>query len=256
MAPEEYTLGQRCVAEAIGTYILVFLGPGAAAMTFMLTEEQKYDSAAEGFYVGADIAAWFAIGMAFALAIAAAVYIFGHVSGAHINPAVTIALWADKKFPSEEVTPYIIAQCVGAIAASISFAMIVGDRAAEIGGLGATTKFPGIDDWQAIFSEAVATFFLMIVIMAVAVDERKPAAALGGLMIGLIVCVDVIVTGNITGSSLNPARTLGPYVGDEIFIDGGWGEWDQFYIYVVGPVTGAVIAAWLYDYMVLKPVGK
>jgi glycerol uptake facilitator protein len=99
---------------------------------------------------------------------------------------------------------------------------------------------------QAILCEAVATFFLMLTIMGSAVDKRAPAG-FAGLAIGLVVAADIIVVGNITGSSLNPARTFGPYLAD--FLMGGTNFWWQFPIYIVGPIVGALVAAFLYDYV-------
>ncbi|HID19842.1 MAG TPA: aquaporin family protein, partial [Methanophagales archaeon] len=189
---------------------------------------------------------WLAIGLAFAIAVAASIYLFGHISGCHINPAVTIALWAVKRFPGKEVIPYIISQLIGATLASVLFVIIVGKRAAIDGCCGATALFPGISYAQGILNEAVITFFLMLTIMALAVDERTPKQ-FSGLIIGLIVGGGIITTGNITGASFNPARTFGPYIGNSLF--GGLNLWAQFPIYIIGPVIGAIIAAFLYTYI-------
>ena len=113
----------------------------------------------------------------------------------------------------------------GATLASILFVMIVGERAAIDGGCGATALFPGIGYAQGILNEVVITFFLMLTIMALAVDRRTPKQ-FAGLIIGLVVCGGIITTGNITGASFNPARTFGPYVGNSLF--GGPNLWAQF----------------------------
>jgi glycerol uptake facilitator protein len=115
-----------------------------------------------------------------------------------------------------------------------------------VGALGATAPFPGVTYTQAIVSEAIATFFLMLTIMGVALDKRAPNQ-FAGFAIGMVVAVDIIVTGNITGSSLNPARTLGPYLGDSLF--GGPNLWNFFPVYIIGPIVGAIVAAFLYDYI-------
>ena len=109
------------------------------------------------------------------MAIAAAIYALGNISGCHINPAVTIGLWSVKKFPGRDVIPYIISQIAGASVASVLFAMIVGMGAVTVGGLGATAPFPGIGYLQAMLAEIVGTFLLMLAIMGVAVDRRAPS---------------------------------------------------------------------------------
>ena len=237
---------KKYLAELIGTYALVFIGTGAAIITLLLAEGQVNKG---GFNIGigyGGLGDWLAIGLAFGFIIMAMIYVFGHISGTHINPAVTIALWATKRFPSKDVVPYIVMQLIGATLASISLFIVLGPRAATIGGLGATAPFLGVSYGQAIVCEAIATFFLMLTIMGVAVDKRAPGQ-FAGLAIGMVVAVDIIVTGNITGSSLNPARTFGPYLGDTLF--GGPNLWQYFPIYIIGPIAGAVIAAFVYDYI-------
>jgi glycerol uptake facilitator protein len=197
------------------------------------------------FNVGLNIEAWFAIGIAFAIAIIAMIYAFGHISGTHINPAVSIALWATGRFPAKDMMGYIVAQLIGASLASFTIVAILGSRAVDTG-LGATAMFDGVSYSQAILCEAVATFFLMLTIMGSAVDKRAPAG-FAGLAIGLVVAADIIVVGNITGSSLNPARTFGPYLAE--FMLGGTNFWWQFPIYIIGPIVGALVAAFVYDYV-------
>jgi glycerol uptake facilitator protein len=235
---------KRSIAELIGTYVLVFLGTGSVVTTVLLVQGSDH-IAGNAFFVGIDIAAWFAIGISFAIAIIAMIYAFGHISGTHINPAVSIALWATGRFPAKDMFGYIVAQLIGASLASFTIVVILGSRAVDTG-LGATAMFDGVSYGQAILCEAVATFFLVLTIMGSAVDKRAQAG-FAGLAIGLVVAADVIVVGNITGSSLNPARTFGPYLAD--FLLGGSNLWWQFPIYIIGPIAGAVIAALLYDYV-------
>lgn len=237
-------LFKRSLAELIGTYVLVFLGTGSVVTTVLLFQGwTPYPD--NNFNVGIDIAAWLTIGMAFAIAIIAMVYAFGHISGTHINPAVSIALWATKRFPASDMVSYIVAQLIGASLASFSIVAILGQRAVSTG-LGATSMFAGVSYTQAILCETIATFFLMLTIMGTAVDKRAPAG-FAGLAIGLVVAADIIVVGNITGSSLNPARTFGPYLAE--FLLGGSNLWWQFPIYIIGPIAGALVAAFLYDYV-------
>jgi len=239
------SFSSRCIAEGVGTLLLVYFGAGAAAITFMLAAGTK---PATPFNLGigqlGGLADWLAIGMAFAITIAAVIYALGRVSGAHINPAVTIALWATKRFPGDEMIGYVVAQCIGAACGSLLFALTVGMNAVTVGGLGATAPFPGIGYGQAILAEAIATFVLMLVIMGVAVDKRAPPG-FAGLIIGLTVGGMITATGNIAGASLNTARTFGPYLID--FIMGGPNLWVYFPIYIIGPIAGAILAAVFYD---------
>jgi len=239
------SLGKRFVAEAVGTFILVFFGAGAAVVTLMLAVGTGQ---ATPFNIGigalGGLGDWLAIGLAFGIAIAGAIYTFGRVSGCHINPAVTIALFATGRFPGRDVGPYIAAQLLGAAAASLLFAWAIGPDAVTIGGLGATAPFHGIGYLQAIAIEAIGTFFLMLVIMGAAVDERA-TPGFAGLVVGLVVAGIITTTGNLTGASLNPARTFGPYLGDWLLA--GQNLWEFFPIYIVGPIIGAVAAAILYD---------
>ena len=240
-------LTKRCLAEFIGTFFLVFMGAGAAAITLMIT---KGTVPPNSFNIGigalGGLGDWLAIGLAFGLAIAAAIYALGNISGCHINPAVTIGLWSVKKFPGRDVIPYIISQIVGASFASLLFATIVGMGAVTVGGLGATAPFPGIGYLQAILAEVVGTFLLMLAIMGVAVDRRAPPG-FAGLIIGLTVAGVITTVGNISGASLNPARTFGPYLGDTLL--GGHSLWMFYPIYIIGPIVGAVLAALAYNYM-------
>lgn len=241
---DQVSLTKRAIAELIGTYVLVFLGT-CSVVTAVLVIKGWTPYAGNDFSIGFDISAWFSIGLAFGIGVIAMIYAFGHISGTHINPAVSIALAATGRMPAGDLVAYIIAQLIGAFLASITLVIIFGSRAVETG-LGATGMFAGVSYGQAIFAEAVATFLLMITIMGSAVDKRAPAG-FAGLAIGLTVTADITVIGNVTGASLNPARTFGPYLADSLF--GGPNLWWQFPIYVIGPIVGAVIAAFLYDYV-------
>jgi glycerol uptake facilitator protein len=239
------SLSTRCIAEGVGTALLVYFGAGAAAMTLMLAAGTK---PATSFNVGigqlGGLADWLAIGMSFAIILTVVIYTLGRVSGAHLNPAVTIALLVTKRFPASDTVGYIIAQVLGASIGSLLFFLTVGMDAVTIGGLGATTPFPGIGYGQAILAEAIGTFVLMLAIMGVAVDERAPPG-FAGLVIGLTLGGMITVTGNIAGASLNPARTFGPFLMDSLL--GGSNLWAFFPIYIIGPVIGAVLAALFYD---------
>jgi len=239
------TLSTRCLAEGVGTALLIYFGAGAAAITLMLAHgTQPATSFNIGIGMLGGLADWLAIGMSFAIVLAAIIYSLGRVSGAHVNPAVTIALLSTKRFPADEAAGYIVAQCIGAAVGSLLFFLTVGMNAVTVGALGATTPFPTIGYGQAILVEAIATFVLMLVIMGVAVDARAPPG-FAGLIIGLTLGGMITATGNIAGASLNPARTFGPYVMDWLL--GGPNLWVFLPIYIIGPVIGAVLAAVFYD---------
>jgi len=241
------SLKKRFLAEIIGTFFLVFMGAGAAVITLMISSGAMPPNPFNiGIGVLGGLGDWLAIGMAFGLTVAVLIYSIGHISGCHINPAVTIALWATKKFPTNEVLPYITAQLIGASLASFLFATSVGMNAVTVGGLGATAPFEGISYFQAILVEIIGTFLLMFVIMGSGVDKRA-VPGFAGISIGLSVAAIIITIGNISGASLNPARTFGPYLGNLIL--GGANLWGYFPIYVIGPITGAVLAAFIYDYI-------
>lgn len=239
------TLSSRCLAEGVGTLLLVYFGTGAAVITLLLAAGTK---PATPFNVGigqlGGLGDWLAIGLVFGIVVAAVIYALGRVSGAHINPSVTIALWATKRFPANETVAYVIAQCIGAAVGSLLLYLTLGAAAVTTGGLGATSPFPGIGYGQAMLVEGIATFVLMLVIMGVAVDQRA-TPGFAGLAIGLTVAAMITMAGNISGSSINPARTFGPYLMDGLL--GGANLWQYFPIYVIGPVAGAVAAAFFYD---------
>ena len=234
------SLLRRGVAELMGTAILVYFGAGAAAITLMIANGATTPTP---FNIGigalGGLADWFAIGMTFAIAIAIAIYTFGNISGSHINPVVTLSLFAVKKFPAAEVIPYIASQCAGAVLGSLIFAVTAGTAAVTTGGLGATAPFPGISYGQAMLAEIVGTFVLVLAVFAV---TRKDAPhGFAGIIIGLTAGGIITTLGNISGASLNPARTFGPYLIDWVF--GGPQLWQYLPIYIIGPVVGGILAA-------------
>lgn len=226
-------LMRRLVAEMLGTAVLVIFGVGTvlAALTA---------GNGELTYPGVGF-----IALGFAIAIAVAIYAFLAVSGAHINPAVTFALAVTKRFPWTEVVPYFIAQFVGAAVGSLLLVASFGMRAVDMGS-GATALGAGVSYGQGIVAEVLATFFLMLAIMAVAVDQRAPKGW-AGLIIGLAVAGAILLIAPLTGGSLNPARTFGPNLVQSIF--GGDVEWSQFPLYIIGPFIGSVAAALAYDWI-------
>jgi glycerol uptake facilitator protein len=225
-------LGRRLLAEFVGTALLVLFGAGALVAALEMGR-------GELDYAGLGIVAF-----AFALIVAAVVYMFGTTSGAHINPAVTFSLAVVRRFPWAEVVPYIIVQLAGALVGAVLINAIFGSHASDLNASGGTIVGAGFTKAQAVGAEALGTFLLLATIMAVAIDRRAPAG-FAGLVIGLAVACEIMVIGPISGGSVNPARTFGPYLATSIF--GGSTPWSELWIYWVGPLVGGVLAALAYD---------
>ncbi len=212
---------RRAAAEALATFFLVFIGTGA-----VLTDG----------YTGGVIGS-VGIAIAFGFVVMAMIYATGHISGAHLNPAVTLGFWATRRFPGRVVPWYISAQILGAVAASGLLASIR-DASDIDGSLGAT--IPSIPTGPALAIEFLLSFALMFVIMAVATDRRAPQG-FAGWAIGSVVAFDALMGGALTGASMNPARSFGPALVE--------GLWTQHWIYWLAPIAGAVVAAWSYEWL-------
>jgi glycerol uptake facilitator protein len=233
------TLSQKLTAEVIGTAILVFIGAGSVPLTVFLTGKNPFGSAELS-----------TISFAFAFAIFAAVYSVGHISGCHINPAVTIALAATKKVDWSTAAAYIGAQLVGAVAgALLTFLVLIGNDPATLGlgSVGYNTATSGM--LVAVVAEAIGTAILVFTVFGSAVDGRAPAG-FAGIIIGFIVYGIIILVGPITGAALNPARQVGPLlveglVGYTKFAD----HLSQLAVYLVGPVLGGLGGAFLYEFV-------
>lgn len=227
-------LARRLTAEAVGTAMLVLFGAGAVAAALTLGKGEL------------DYAGLGMISISFALAIAIAIYAFGATSGAHLNPAVTVSLAVTGRFPWSEVVAYIAAQLVGGAVGALLIVASFGSGVVDVAAVGNTTVADGTSYVEAIVTEALGTFLLVTAIMALAVDRRAPAG-FAGLMIGLAVACAILVTGPLTGGSLNPARTFGPLLATTFW--GGETNWGDFPIYIVGPLLGGTVAALLYDFV-------
>jgi glycerol uptake facilitator protein len=231
------SLLRRLVAEFVGTGLLVLFGAGSVVAALELNRG-RLD------YAGLGI-----ISLAFGLVVALVIYAVGTTSGAHINPAVTVALATARRFRWAEVAPYVVAQLLGALVGGLLIVAYVGSRATDLGSVGLTALGPGVNGVQGIVAEALGTFLLVFTIMAVAVDQRAPAGW-AGFLIGLAVATEIMLIGPFTGGSVNPARSFGPYVVNQVF--GGSTPWSEFYVYVVGPLVGGVAGALCYD-VVARP---
>lgn len=211
----ESSIVRRCLAEALGTFMLVAVGPGSAMVA---AKTHAFG------HVG--------VALAFGLVVTLVVASSGHVGGAHVNPAVTIGFWSVRRFPGRDLLPYVVAQCMGAIAASAALGWIVGAS----GDFGATV--PAIPLAKAFAAEAGYTAILGFVIMGVATDERTPVA-MAPFAIGATVFAGALVVGPLTGGSFNPARTLGPAVMS--------GVWSAHWLYWIAPVVGMVASMHAYE---------
>jgi len=210
-------LVQRLVAEAVGAFTLVFAGAGA-----IMVDARTHQLGHLG------------VALAFGLAITAMIYAVGHVSGAHLNPAVTAAFALTRHFPWPRVPAYWAAQAAGALAAALLLRSSLGD----VANVGAT--LPSGSQRQSFLWEIVLTAFLMLVIMAVATDTRAVGEA-AAVAIGGTVALDALVGGPISGASMNPARSLGPALAA--------GELGSLWIYLTAPFVGAAIGAFVYQAM-------
>jgi len=235
---------KKMLSELIGTFLLVFFGTGAAVITLLIGNDINPSQVGIGNLGG--LGDWLAIAFAFGLTVIACIYLFVNISGAHINPAVTIGLLVTKNISLIDSCYYFLGQFAGAILGSLAVLAVLGNPAIAIGGLGATAPGLGVSYFQAMLAEFIGTFFLMLVIMGVAVD-KKSEPGFAGISIGFTVTAVITVLGAFTGASINPARTFGPYLVD--LLAGGANLWAYYPIYLIGPILGAIAAALLYAYI-------
>lgn len=208
---------KKYLAELIGTFALVFCGTGA-----IIVNEQTDGSLG-----------LLGISLAFGITISAMIYVFGNISGAHINPAVTIALTTGKQFPIKTAIPYILAQTLGAFLASGLLRILFFNNET----LGST--LPSGDSMQSFIIEFVLTFLLMLTILGV--SSKKEFTNITGLLIGLMVTGIILFAGPISGGSFNPARSLTPAIVS--------GNLTALWIYITAPIMGAILAVSLWKAM-------
>lgn len=214
-------LVRAAAAEFIGTFLLVLVGTGVAVAATL--NKGSYDG--------------LAVALAFGLVLAALATGLGHISGCHLNPAVTLSLASVKQFPLAYVPAYIAAQVLGAIVASLTVWAGYGARARSEAHLAVANPGPGLSIIRTGLIEAIITFLLVLVVMAVATDDRVPPAA-AGLAVGFALFGAVAVGGPLTGGAVNPARALGPMLVS--------GEFPMWGVYLLAPVIGGIIAAVTY----------
>jgi aquaporin Z len=222
-------LFKRVVVEFIGPFALCFIGIGAIVMT--------------GAKDASDlIAIAFAHGLAIGLMVMAA----GHISGGYFNPAVTIGMMATRRIDAQTGGIFIVAQLLGALAGTLFILATFPEAMRDAVNLGVPAVGSSFSSSNALVAEIVTTFFLLFVIFGVAVDQRS-AKGVGGLVIGLTITMDIFATGAISGAAMNPARWFGPAIVG--------GHWDDFWIWIIGPIVGAVAAAFLFNDVLLSGPG-
>jgi len=225
-----YSITKKLVAEFIGTFALIFFGAGSVC-----ADQYLRSSGGVGLL---------AIALAHGLAIAIMVSAFGHISGGHFNPAVTIGIWVTKRVNTVEALLYWAAQLLGGTVAAFVLKAVIPDdiwRAVALGTPELARDFPR---WAAMSLEGVTTFFLVLVVFATAIDEKGAFKAISGFGIGLTITLGILVAGPLTGAALNPARFFGPALA-------AW-HWASWGVYFVGPLAGGFLAGLLYDSLYLK----
>jgi aquaporin TIP len=213
-------LGKAVVAEFVATFALIFIGAGAVI---------QY-SAGKLDLTG--------VALAQGLVLAIVVSITAHISGGLVNPAVAISLWVTGKLPSFRTIALIVAELAGAVAGAYLLKFLVPAAQFDAGGAGAPALGDGIAVGKGILIEAAATFLLVYAVFGTAIDQRGPFAKTAGFTIGLVIAFDIMAFAPYTGAAMNPARWFGPALAG--------GLWDNWYVWVVGPIAGGIIAGVLY----------
>ena len=217
--------GKAAIAEFIATFALIFIGAGAVIAVGL----------------GLDLTG---VALAHGLVLAIMVSITAHISGGQINPGVTIGLWVSGKIPSTRAVILIVAQLLGAVAGAFLLKYLVPQALFDSGGGGTPALAEGIAAGKGIVIEAVTTFFLVFAVFGTAVDPRGPWSKTAGLTIGLVIAFDIMAFGPYTGAAMNPARWFGPALAS--------GSWDNWYVWIIGPIAGGIIAAVVYSSVFLR----
>jgi MIP family channel proteins len=211
------------VGEGLGTFLFLFVGVGCVVLGGLT-------GTPDGL-VG--------VALAHGITLAVVVTAFAAISGGHINPAVTVALWVNGSIDAVRGVLYIVAQLIGAVLGAVVIHLTFGDKAWVAAGYGKPSMMAGIDPNVGVVLEVVMTMVLVSAVFFTAVDPR--AAKLGGLLIGLSIVGDILVGGPVTGAAMNPARWFGPAAAS--------GDYSNAYVWIVGPVVGAIVVALLYRFV-------
>ncbi|MBU7018609.1 MAG: aquaporin [Theionarchaea archaeon] len=207
----------QLAAEFIGTFFLVFIGCGTIIVSTLVDNPVPLITCS----------------LAFGLTVAIMIYTLGDISGAHINPAVTVGLALTNRFPVKKIPSYVTMQILGAVLASVFLFMIFGNESH----LGSTLLLSGVSVHSGFIIEVIATLFLVFVVISLTINKDVPKSVLG-FVVGCTVSVDILFAGPLTMASLNPARSLGPALIS--------GTTAHQWIFIAAPLTGAVIASLLY----------
>ena len=218
-----YTAAQKALAEFIGTLALILIGAGSICAN-------RVSDGAVGL-VG--------IALAHGLTIAVMVTAVGHISGGHLNPAVTIGVWVARKISTREALIYWVAQLAGGLAGALLLVWVFDEGTRAGVHLGTPALGPGVLPIQGLLFELLATFLLVFVVFATAIDPRGAFKMVGGFAIGMVVTFDILAGGPITGAAMNPARSFGPAVVSNF--------WTDHWVYWLGPLTGGLLAGALYS---------
>ena len=217
--------GKAAVAEFVSTFALIFIGAGAVIATNL----------------GLDLTG---VALAHGLVLAIMVSITAHISGGLVNPAVTIGLWVAGKIDSPRAVILMGAELLGAVAGAFLLKYLVPAQLFDAAGGGTPALANGFAIGKGIVLEAVMTFFLMFAVFGTAIDDRGPFSKTAGMTIGLVIAFDIMAFAPYTGAAMNPARWFGPALAA--------GAWDNWYVWIVGPIAGAIIASVLYQSVFLK----
>jgi aquaporin Z len=236
---------KKLIAEIFGTAVLVFCGCGAVVAVNLLGSGM---TPPVGMGASVHTQGVLAIAMAFGLAVTAMAYTIGPVSGCHINPAVTIALWAAGRFPSKDVVGYIIAQCIGGFVGIGLLAVILGGAPGGYkiaGGVFGQNEFGNWAPTSAFLIEVIGTMIFTAVILGVT-QAKAGTGMIAGLIIGLTLTLIHIVLIPFTGTSVNPARTLAPNV------YAGGAAFQQLWVFLIAPMIGGLISGFLFKVGILS----
>ena len=219
--------GKAAVAEFVATFALIFIGAGAVVMSRTVG--------------GLDL---LGVALAHGLVLAIMVSVIGHISGGFVNPAVAISLWVTGKLPTPRTVALIAAELAGAVTGAFLIKYLMPRDLFDGAKGGIPAVAPGYQIGKAIVAEAAATFLLVFAVFGTAVDDRGPWSKTAGLTIGLVIAFDIMVFGPLTGAAMNPARWFGPALATN--------DWTNWYVWIVGPIAGGIIAGVLYWYAFLK----
>ena len=226
------TVWKPCLAELIGTFALIFVGAGSICTN-------QYMIAHGGGGIGL-----VGIALAHGLVVAIMISCIGHISGGHINPAVTFAAMLTGKIKAGKGLAYIGSQLLGGALGGFLLLAIFSPEVRAAASLGATMLAADVSPGMGLLLEMVLTFFLVFTVFATAIDDRGAFKSVAGFAIGLVVAFDILVGGPLTGAAMNPARTFGPALAG--------GYWANHLLYWIGPLAGGAAAGMLYHHVFLK----